>query len=493
MVRNQSQLRPPHLRVEILEGDVHENPLAIVLVVVPGQEHGGHCHFPFGGNVVGPLLQAVLLQLRLRLLCGLLRPLVLQLQLVVHVAFLVGLPQELGQGHVRCPPGAVHILLDSNVWLTLPRDRHHKALQSAACKALGEPLHGQLQRHLRNQGMIVGEHALRNGIVTASIGQPVRGEAVGELGNVAGDILQQHAAAIGHLNVHVATQAGQNIHKIGPDALRSSIRLVLAVVALGVMQAKEAGGGVIVRSTRLLRPAASGPGALRALHQAGHHLVVCRDRGTHALLELRGLGMLQPNQQVEMNGASSVVELGRGLLLVDVSLALAILVLQAAEEVQNRLPTRAILRGKDVAFPGFLFRFRRRSLLIEARQKAKHGLGEDVGDVERLGHRQLQPSTQQLLCFIFHPLVVRKAPLVRGHGDEHRRQAQLFDHVNQSSMPRPPVLRGETVAGHGHPHGPFLSHRVLFAAQSRPKPEIVDELEKLVGGPVAQHRAKNFG
>ena len=58
-------------------------------------------------------------------------------------------------------------------------------------------------------------------------------------------------------------------------------------------------------------------------------------------------------------------------------------------------------------------------------------------------------------------------------------------------MPRLPIFWGEAVALHGQAQGRI--HGMLLCAYRRPKPQIVDELKKVIGGPIAQDRAQNLG
>ena len=61
------------------------------------------------------------------------------------------------------------------------------------------------------------------------------------------------------------------------------------------------------------------------------------------------------------------------------------------------------------------------SLVVGARQQALRHLGQDVSNVQRLGHGETEPAAQQLRHLVFHPGVEGETPFVGGDRDEEGR------------------------------------------------------------------------
>ena len=134
--------------------------------------------------------------------------------------------------------------------------------------------------------------------------------------------------------------------------------------------------------------------------------------------------MLQPDQQMQVDGAAAMVELRGGLLGIDVAASLPVLVLEAAEEVHDGSAAAAVLGGEDVATPrSSVGSALRRAPAVGAGEQALSCLGQDVGDVERLGSRQAEARPQQLGHLVLNPGVKRKTPLIWSDGEEDGRKA----------------------------------------------------------------------
>ena len=174
------------------------------------------------------------------------------------------------------------------------------------------------------------------------------------------------------------------------------------------MQVQPACLGVEVGGLVLFLPAAARPRSLGALHQVRHDRVVLGNACADALFQLDRSNVLHPDQQMQMDRPTAVVELRCGFFLVDPAPSLAILVLQAPKEVDHGLATGAILGREDVAFPWLPAITL--ALLVGSCQKALHGLCKHVCDVKGLCNGQLQLASQQLLRFVLHPFVVGETP-----------------------------------------------------------------------------------
>ena len=139
----------------------------------------------------------------------------------VHgLALVVGLAQVLQERHVALPVARLIplqelgplCLVHARVW---SQDENNGATRDAT----GHLLSSHLKHHLRLQRMPVEEDLPDHGIVGGFIIQPFLREAVTPLGCVGGDVPQQEATPIRHLNVLMASQRFHDGRAEGAEAV----------------------------------------------------------------------------------------------------------------------------------------------------------------------------------------------------------------------------------------------------------------------------------
>ena len=145
-------------------------------------------------------------------------------------------------------------------------------------------------------------------------------------------------SAIGRLHIHVALHGTDDIRHEGPHSR-------LAVVLI-VMQEEQARLGTEDGLLVALRPSTALVGQLAGPHDSPQLCSDWRQVGGDLARQVDGLHVAQPDQHMDMRSASAVVV----LLRPEDPLPLAVLVLDAAEEVDDVLLT-GLLVGEDVLVP----------------------------------------------------------------------------------------------------------------------------------------------
>ena len=134
-------------------------------------------------------------------------------------ALLVALPTELQKAHLLVPPVASLVGLDQLGLDFHPGPGGQQRIHRATITAGRELLRSQIQPHLRLGRLVVEEHTASNREGRSFIIEPFAGKAVGELGRVRRDVLQQQALAIAVQHILMAFGHLQGLWEVGPVPL----------------------------------------------------------------------------------------------------------------------------------------------------------------------------------------------------------------------------------------------------------------------------------
>ena len=461
------QLRVPKV-LQLAKGHVQEAPLLVVLVIEAGLHHRSHedgAAVMSIGEPMDPVLRPEALRDSQRSES---LPVI-----TVYTAPLVRLAQVGQQAHGVGAPGGAHVLLDALGEDVSPGHRNDETGQAPAGKALSEEVGTELQPHLRFQWLVLGEDPPGQGVVGRKVIQPVGLKRVGELGHVAGDVPEQHAAAVGGLHIHVALQTGEDVGHVRSHAF---LPRGLWVVQLQALRSLVPGSGSVPSG-----PAATRPRELAAPDDLLQGRVVGGEVAADDLRPGQTLWMPEPHQEVDMGAAAAVVV---ETLVARPALPFAVLELDATEQIQHRAMAGGCLIAQHVARPASS------ALLVPAGDEAQGCLCEDVGEVKRLRSGQMQARLEGAQQLVLEEGVVGAGPFVRGNGHEKCRIAELLLQIQQSEVARPPILGGERLAGQRHAH--LDARGVLRAAQGTPQPQIVDELREFVVRGISDDRRRHL-